>query len=311
MDIKIGADPELFVTKDGKFRSAHGLIPGTKDNPFPVENGAVQVDGMALEFNINPATTADEFVRYNTSVMEQMKAMVPGYEFAIVPSCRFNGNHFRAQPDEAKELGCTPDYNAYTLEENVKPDNKTTMRTAAGHIHIGFCEGADPYSDEHMIRCATLVKQLDCYLGLTSLLWDDDKDRRTMYGAAGCFRPKSYGVEYRVLSNAWLLSEDHMRFVFDTTKLAVEDLINGYRPFNDIGEAVVQSIINKSRVGEADHYLKYYVREGSQLAKRASSLNKPVIPQGNSKDPFLEDNRILAYYGRDIQLVAHIEGHGG
>ena len=107
LNIKIGADPELFVTKGGQFRSAHGLIPGTKEKPFPVENGAVQVDGMALEYNIDPATTADEFVLYNQSVLGQLKAMVPDYEFAIVPSCRFNGNHFRVQPDEAKELGCT------------------------------------------------------------------------------------------------------------------------------------------------------------------------------------------------------------
>jgi hypothetical protein len=31
MKITIGCDPELFVTQDGKFRSAHGLIPGTKE----------------------------------------------------------------------------------------------------------------------------------------------------------------------------------------------------------------------------------------------------------------------------------------
>lgn len=271
MDITIGADPELFVTQNGKFRSAHGMIPGTKEKPHPVNDGAVQVDGMALEYNINPASTADEFVKYNLSVMGQMKEMIPnGYEFAIVPSARFNGNHFRAQPEEAKELGCTPDFNAYTMLENDKPDNKTTMRTAAGHIHIGFINVDDAFSDEHMVRCATLVKQLDCYLGLPSLLFDRDKDRRKMYGAAGAFRPKPYGVEYRVLSNAWLLTEDRMRFVFNQTKRAVEDLIAGKRPFNSIGEQRVANTINTSNVYNAKVSIQGYIDKN--LTAQAQAL---------------------------------------
>ena len=75
--ITIGADPEIFVTnKDGRFRSAHGLVPGTKTEPFRVNNGAVQVDGMALEFNIDPVETEDDFVTNITSVMQQMQEMV-------------------------------------------------------------------------------------------------------------------------------------------------------------------------------------------------------------------------------------------
>ncbi len=272
LKITVGCDPELFVTKDGKFRSAWGLIPGTKEKPHKVENGAVQVDGCALEFNTDPVDNADDFVKNITSVMGQMKAMVPGYEFAIVPSCRFNGNHFRALPDEAKELGCTPDFNAYTMRENPKPDNTTTMRTASGHVHIGFCEDTDPNSDEHKIRCATLIKQLDCYVGLPSLLFDGDVQRRKMYGAAGCFRPKPYGVEYRVLSNSWLLSEARMRFVFQQTKKAVDDLVSGVRPIQHIGEVNVQTMIAKSQARAASQYLCAYLPDGRAVTEQAAAL---------------------------------------
>lgn len=274
MDITIGCDPELFVSEDGSPRSAWGLIPGTKDKPFEVEDGAVQVDGMALEFNTRPVKTADDFVAVTNNVLRQMREMVPDkYQFEIVPSVKFNGNHYRAQPEEAKELGCTPDYNAYTLKENEKPDNKTSMRTASGHIHIGFCEGADPMSDEHMLRCSTLVKQLDCYLGLPSLLFDGDKKRRAMYGAAGCFRPKSYGVEYRVLSNAWLLSDERKRFVFNQTVQAVNDLIAGKRPFLDIGDDVLQDTINKSHIGNVQYYLaRNLILNNLKVAERALKL---------------------------------------
>lgn len=273
MKITIGADPEIFVKKDGQFRSAWGLIPGTKESPHRVENGAVQVDGCALEFNIDPVDNADDFVKNNLSVMAQMKDMVPDYEFAIVPSCRFNGNHFRALPDEAKELGCTPDYNAYTMKENLKPDNKSTMRTAAGHVHIGFIDNvADPLSDEHMTRCATLVKQLDCYLGLPSLIFDKDVSRRKMYGAAGAFRPKPYGVEYRVLSNAWLLSPERMRFVFNQTIKAINDLVEGERAVNRIGEHSLIGIINDSSYISASYHLGHSVKGGEKARQEAGRL---------------------------------------
>ena len=55
IEAKVGADPEIFLgDADGGLVSAYGLIKGDKEHPFPVTNGAVQVDGMAAEFNIDP-----------------------------------------------------------------------------------------------------------------------------------------------------------------------------------------------------------------------------------------------------------------
>lgn len=249
MKITIGADPELFVSvinpRTGKksFRSAHDLVPGTKENPHPVNKGAVQVDGMALEFNIDPVDNADDFVTNINTVLGELRAMVPEeYAFEFLPAVRFHGSHFRAVPEEAKELGCTPDYDAYSLDQNPMPDNQTTMRTASGHVHIGFCEDADVGDDAHIQRCATLVKQLDYYLGLPSLWFDHNTSRRKMYGKAGAFRPKPYGVEYRVLSNAWLREEKHMRFVFNATTKAVTDLLAGTRPWENQENTVIGAI---------------------------------------------------------------------
>ena len=50
--ILVGCDPEIFVKQAGVFKSAHGLVVGDKKDPQKVNKGAVQVDGMALEFNI-------------------------------------------------------------------------------------------------------------------------------------------------------------------------------------------------------------------------------------------------------------------
>ena len=92
------------------------------------------------------------------------------------------------------------------------------MRTAAGHIHIGWGEDFDPQDDEHFSRCCRLVQQLDAGIGLASVLLDNDTERRQLYGAAGAFRPKPYGVEYRVLSNFWVLNPSYREFVWNRVK---------------------------------------------------------------------------------------------
>ena len=258
MHILIGADPEVFVKKNGRFRSAHGLIPGTKKEPLKVDGGAVQVDGCALEYNINPAATEDEFVENNERVLEQLREMVPGYEIVITPTARFHGNHFRTLPEEAKELGCEPDFNAHEGgAENPKPDNRTTMRTGAGHIHIGFTEGVDPKDPEHIQRCCTLVKHLDAYLGVPSVLWDGDVKRRSMYGKAGAFRPKPYGVEYRTLSNAWVGNPDLMRYVYRQTIASVKALMKGERFNNDYDK--FRRIVDNSDVWSASFRMEHTI----------------------------------------------------
>jgi hypothetical protein len=117
------------------------------------------------------------------------------------------------------------------------------------------------------------VKQLDCYLGLSSLMYDTDTKRRAMYGAAGAFRPKSYGVEYRVLSNAWLLSEERMRFVFDTTILAVTDLVAGKRAVEKLEDHAVTQAINMSDKYSASVYLRNQL--GADFVNKANALALP------------------------------------
>lgn len=226
MNILIGADPELFLKKDGEIVSAYGVIPGTKKQPYRVDEGAVQVDGMALEFNIDPCSTADEFVRRIAKVKSILGEMAGG-EMLAIPVAEFDEEYIKAQPEEAKELGCDPDYNAYTGVQNTIPDATFNFRTGSGHVHIGWTEGEDPMHPDHFEACQMLTKQLDCCLGIASLLWDKDKRRRNLYGKAGAFRPKPYGVEYRVLSNAWLNDDKLAHWIFNTANKAFNDLVEG------------------------------------------------------------------------------------
>lgn len=248
--VLIGADPEIFIGKAGVPLSAFGLIKGTKATPEPVENGAVQVDGMALEFNIKPAETEEDFVNNITSVMNQLKEMVPDYEFINSPSVFFPEDYMRQQPYEALELGCEPDFNAFRKQINPRPDGADCMRTAGGHIHIGMRDTNDIWDGEHVVACENMTRLMDEEFGVFSLLWDGDDLRRKMYGKSSTFRPKTYGVEYRSGSNAWLRSPKLIRLAYQFTMDAVNRFLNNDFNFNDEVPDIIDNSMRDHRFFE-------------------------------------------------------------
>ena len=145
---KIGADPELFVANaKGVFVCPETFLPGTKVEPYPVKGGAVQVDGFAAEFNINPSESFEEFNNNIEDVLVGLKSFLPpGYTLHALPSVTFTPEVYDRASDFAKQLGCSPDFNAWTGEPNPPPnvDQTPYLRTAAGHIHIGWTEDATP-----------------------------------------------------------------------------------------------------------------------------------------------------------------------
>ncbi len=237
----IGCDPELFLydTKHLKMLSAHDIITADKTQPEPVLGGAIQHDGLALEFNINPAKTLKEFLESIQLVMSTLETRIkthsPDFEFEIVPSHKFPLSYVKTLPKTIQVLGCQPDYNAYTGKINPSPvppvydinNEQYTLRTAAGHIHIGWTEDQEPHEQAHFNDCILVTKQLDIALGAVAPLWDDDRIRSTLYGRKGAFRPKTYGVEYRVLSNRWLISRPLTAWIYLATMRAMTLLDEG------------------------------------------------------------------------------------
>lgn len=249
MNILLGADPEVFVRRAGELISGFNLIKGDKENPFPVKNGAVQVDGMALEFNIDPAPSEESFVHNINHVLLQLAAMVPDCELDVSPVAHFGKELIDEQPLEARRLGCEPDLNAYTGQFNTSPDQDAPFRTAAGHVHVGWTEGKGS-GGAHKEMCTALARQLDLYLGLPSLLFDKDTERRELYGKAGAFRVKPYGMEYRTLSNKWVDSPELAGWVYRASYKALEDLVGGKNIAYKYGEEIA-TVINTSNVERA------------------------------------------------------------
>ena len=250
--ILVGADPELFMKNPntGAFVSAHDRVPGTKYEPFKVPNGAIQIDGTALEFNIDPASTVDEFVSNIKSVRQTLEGYVPGFNVVAEPVALYDEEYFMWEvPGYAQTLGCDPDFNGWTLNQNPPPNpNGQPMRTASGHVHIGWTTGADVMDKEHYQYCAKVARQMDYYLGIHSLLWDKDPTRRMLYGKAGAFRPKPYGMEYRVMSNRWLESEALMRWVYNSIQVGMEDALGDFWA-EDRYQELARHIIDNNLIG--------------------------------------------------------------
>jgi hypothetical protein len=256
----IGCDPEVFIGKVGEDGlrtpiSAVGRSTGTKAKPEIVPYGAVQVDGMALEINTDPAIMGD-FLMFNkaiTSVIENLQRRLKTDEALMyVPAVHFSQDIMDAAPASAKELGCEPDFNAWQGgQPNPRPDASTNLRTGAGHIHIGWGKDIPVDHPDHIEICCAFVKTLDLYAGLASVIIDPSTTRRALYGRAGAFRPKSYGVEYRVPSNVWLATEVDRRNMWTAVNMAVNAQVAGRMSYEQwqvhhVPTYNVQTIINHS-----------------------------------------------------------------
>lgn len=220
MKIKLGCDPEAFLIDiHGQLRSSIGKIGGSKEVPFPLyelgQGYAVQEDNVALEFNIPPAEGRSQFVDSIQKTLNLLTATVQehyGYSIATMSAASFPDEEL-ADP-AAQVFGCDPDYNAWTKERNPRPSapNKN-LRSCGGHVHIGY--------DTSALEGTEIIKYCDLFMGVTSVLMDKGDERRKLYGGPGAYREKSYGVEYRTLSNFWIFNSRLIEWVWDNTSRAV------------------------------------------------------------------------------------------
>lgn len=230
MRLKVGCDPEMFLrdSKTGKFVSAEGIVPGDKNNPFKVNKGTIQTDGFAAEIGITPASSASEFADNVQTVLEELGKYTKGYTIEFIDSVIFSEDVYNKQSETGRELGCMPDFNAYTKMANPVPQpNPKSFRTASGHIHIGWGEDMDINDPGHFADCLSVVKQLDWSVGAATAGWNPMSRRRELYGKAGAFRVKNYGCEYRTPDNTWLQKRELMEYVFNNTVLGITELYKG------------------------------------------------------------------------------------
>lgn len=258
-NITIGSDPESFVynTDLEEFVSAIDYLPGTKVNPFhPLElpeGFCIQTDNILAEFNIPANSLFDSYnFVFNILDMKQyinefLKDINPALELRASSSEFINEKYLNCE--QACEFGCDADYNAYTLDTNPKPKLiAPNFRSSGCHIHIG-------YDNPDAQTSIMLIKYLDAYVGIPSLLLDSDKKRRTLYGKAGCFRIQPWGFEWRVLSGYFIKDEETLDWTLNHVRKAVKSYMEGKElPSFDM----IVKTINKSDIKTAKLLIENY-----------------------------------------------------
>ena len=250
MKYMIGCDPEFFLKQNGRHVSAEAKVGGTKRKPIPIDNlgNCIQEDNVAVEFNIGASSTLEMFSNNIDKVLNFLKEKLKGYEFSTESAVIFDDDQLDSA--QARVFGCDPDYNAWTFKVNPKPFAKNiNLRSAGGHIHIG-CDLAKQKPEQVIQTC-------DLFLGVPSVILDPGTERRQLYGKAGSFRKKEYGVEYRSLSNFWIFDKTLRAWVYkqiDNCLEFVKD--NKHIDVND--HQIIQDCINHSNIEYCQYLMDKY-----------------------------------------------------
>lgn len=267
--ITLGSDPELFLVSRGtkKFVSAVGKCKGTKEEPFEFDKGfKIHNDNVAIEFNIPPARSVEQWVEYHHKALQYCRnlAIENDCNLKVVADAEFPESEL--QTPEAKEFGCNPDFNAWTLESNPSPRaSNTRLRTAGGHIHIG-CE----LTFREKVQ---VVRLLDIFLGIPLKMKEPKSRRNELYGNPGSMRDKEYGVEYRTLSNYWLRSTGVMMDVYKSVFNIVSQRESLFPVLEQVegdilkmGQKDFAGLLNRTLSGHTNLYVKEfheYVLQGA------------------------------------------------
>lgn len=208
--IAFGSDPETFVVSgDGTLSTPVDLIAPPKQVMLENAHGGYNRDGIALELNPRPSANPKEVAQHMMQLLADGSAMLARFGLTITNRI---GADLKELPPMARvilpgdcfQLGCDPDFNAYTKKVNhvrVNP-TKYTKRFCGGHISVQI-EDKITFTD-----ICELVRMFDRYAGLHSLKWSatESVERRKTYGKAGCFRWRQDKniIEYRTPDAGWL-----------------------------------------------------------------------------------------------------------
>jgi hypothetical protein len=200
--IYTSVDPEVFLVRDGKLVPGFEVLPDKK-KPYDSGGGVFHEDGFAAEFSPVPAQCHESVVYYTARVITAMIYRT-GTTISDENFIELSPEILENTSESRIALGCDRSENVWG-HPRFNPGNprKFPYRMAGGHIHLGLESSAKWFHS----RAERIIKAMDVFCGVPSvalLAGLEDPRRRQFYGRAGEFRFQKHGLEYRVLSNAWL-----------------------------------------------------------------------------------------------------------
>lgn len=222
----LGMDPEAFLRgSDGKIITSDQVIPIDDANM----KRYLSRDGVQMEFHTSYFACRESGAAYLSTGMTYLKGLLAKTSSTVDWSqvLELTQEEFDSLDAASRKLGCEPSLNLYDADAKVGVDQETyRIRSAGGHIHFGVASQFDPslgFAQCRMDQWETrMVTLCDLIIGNTCVLLDRDPlnaTRRQVYGRAGEYRLPKHGLEYRTLSNFWLISYPMMSLVFNLAKL--------------------------------------------------------------------------------------------
>jgi len=256
---KLGADTEFLAIKTIKGQDflfpLEGLIFGDKMEPEYIDGThqrGVLLDNVCIEYVCKPADNRDEFVNEQLLMKKYIETLLATFRLRLhtETSGVFEAKYLTSENN--RTFGCSPAYNPRTLEAYKAPDPNTNLRTASFHLHVSL--------DKKMTfeEAAKLSLLFDLHVGVPSVVLQRDRTRRQMYGKAGEFRHTVYkGMEYRVLGNEYLFSQEKLELVYEQVTDAIDDYLNN-RQLDTNTVLLTESIINNYDTEQAKLAIKKF-----------------------------------------------------
>lgn len=252
-EFTLGSDVEFFLMhgRQGAIPATAFNTPGSKSEPVRLTDECTfHRDNVSVELQPQQADNPDEWMRIATESYDALSdAYRPrGLSLVGVPTIYFPHRRLDGLT-EAMEIGCEPDICAYTgtVAPPTSADIMGSIRTASGHLHIGYME-----EESYLLA---LIRWMDVLEGLPFAPIDyrihrardpleNRPYRRAFYGQAGRCRLKPYGIEWRTPSvKQWLSwQEGGISRVFASVHIAIAMLNAGHDVTVHLGEDLTEQV---------------------------------------------------------------------
>lgn len=245
----IGSDPEIFVEdENGTVIPAFNFLADKKSGTTRTRgvtygNLPMYWDGFQAEFETSPQTClawqVDSVQAGLYGVYHAAKKFNKNAKLSTRTVMEIPFDMLQNSAEEHVTFGCMPSFNVYGLKGKEVAPRDLPFRTAGGHIHFGVGKIGNV---EQIIRALDAVMGVACVSMFANF---DNPIRRQSYGMAGEYRLPAHGIEYRVLSNAWLIHPMIMNLVFDVARNVLGFGHKGFLPlWNTTQEETIDVVQN-------------------------------------------------------------------
>jgi len=247
----MGSDPEVFVVDE-----KDQVIPAYTFLQDKKTTNTAYWDGFQAEFSMPGGRSCLE--EFNTYIKNRLveirveaKRKNPNAKLTLKNVVEVPTNELMTADLKYVEFGCKPSFNAYEDTGLAIADPRAlTSRFAGGHLHYG----TSYFKTDPRGRADAIVKVLDAVVGVAGVSMAAEMDnpmRRIYYGRAGEYRLPKHGLEYRVLSNFWLISPAISMLTCELFRAAIRFAEAGFGFMWNADETEVRGIINTCDVAGA------------------------------------------------------------